>query len=120
LESCRQGASKKIVHALNDWVDAYCSGEKTMPKLPVVLDTLPPYTRQVLENLHKLPFHARVTYQKLAEITGKPLAARAVGNACGRNPCPLIVPCHHVFATNGLGGFSLGLDMKKSLLAFET
>jgi methylated-DNA-[protein]-cysteine S-methyltransferase len=114
-----QASSKKIVNTVNDWVEAYCSCEKSLPKLPVVFDELPPYTRQVLENLLKLPFNARVTYQELAKITGKPLAARAVGNACGRNPCPLVVPCHHVFAANGLGGFSLGLDMKKALLAFE-
>ena len=51
---------------------------------------------------------------------GKPLAARAVGGACGANPIPVLVPCHRVLAANGrLGGFSGGLDWKRRLLAIE-
>lgn len=118
-EVVEKAASKKIANAVSHWVEAYCSGEQTMPHVPVVFDELPPYTKQVLTCLYELPFAARVTYQQLAKLTGKDGAARAVGNACGRNPCPLLVPCHHVFATHGLGGFSLGIEMKKVLLVFE-
>jgi methylated-DNA-[protein]-cysteine S-methyltransferase len=51
---------------------------------------------------------------------GKPKAYRAVGSANGKNPIPIIVPCHRVLASDGsLGGYSLGLSMKRRLLALE-
>ena len=53
-------------------------------------------------------------------MLGKPKAARAVGSANGRNPIPIIVPCHRVVAGDGsLGGYSAGLPMKRKLLALE-
>jgi len=56
----------------------------------------------------------------VAAQTGKKGAARAVGSALGRNPLPVIIPCHRVIASNGgLGGFTGGLDMKKTLLKLE-
>ena len=61
-----------------------------------------------------------VSYQELATMTGHPKSARAAGSACGRNPCPLIIPCHRVITSAGkLGGFTAGLEIKKLLLAFE-
>ena len=53
-------------------------------------------------------------------MVGAPRATRAIGSANGRNPIPIIVPCHRVVARDGsLGGYSLGLDMKRALLALE-
>ena len=55
-----------------------------------------------------------------ASMMGAPRATRAVGSANGRNPIPIIVPCHRVIARDGsLGGYALGLDMKRALLALE-
>ena len=60
------------------------------------------------------------TYAAIGKVLGKPLAARAIGGACGANPIPVLVPCHRVLAANGrLGGFSGGLDWKRRLLAIE-
>ncbi len=60
------------------------------------------------------------TYAAIGKVLGKPLAARAIGGACGANPIPFLVPCHRVLAANGrLGGFSGGLDWKRRLLAIE-
>ena len=50
---------------------------------------------------------------------GRPAAVRAVGNANGKNPFPVIVPCHRVLASNGLGGYSGGLEIKEFLLELE-
>ncbi|MGL6070392.1 methylated-DNA--[protein]-cysteine S-methyltransferase [Craterilacuibacter sp.] len=63
-----------------------------------------------------------ISYQQLAARVGS--VARAVGGACGRNPLPIIIPCHRVLAKNGLGGFSLStaqdmLAIKRWLLAHE-
>jgi AraC family transcriptional regulator of adaptative response/methylated-DNA-[protein]-cysteine methyltransferase len=59
------------------------------------------------------------TYSEIARAIGKPAAVRAVGNACGKNPVPLIIPCHRVVATNGLGGYGGGLPRKVRLLDTE-
>lgn len=60
------------------------------------------------------------SYAEVADAIGKPGAARAVGNACGSNPIPVLVPCHRVLAANRrIGGFSGGLDWKRKLLARE-
>ncbi len=70
----------------------------------------------------KIPAGKVITYGELAEAIGRPKAARAVGNALGKNPIPLIIPCHRIIASSGkLGGFSTygGLRMKKALLASE-
>jgi O-6-methylguanine DNA methyltransferase len=60
------------------------------------------------------------SYGQVAEALRRPKAARAVGQACGANPIPVLIPCHRVLAANGaLGGFSSGLDWKRQLLARE-
>jgi len=59
------------------------------------------------------------TYGVLAQRAGFPKAARAVGGACGKNPIPLLIPCHRVVAKTSLGGFSAGMEWKKVLLARE-
>lgn len=60
------------------------------------------------------------SYGEIARLIGKPKAVRAVGGACGANPIPVFVPCHRVLAANKkIGGFSGGLDWKRTLLARE-
>ena len=62
-----------------------------------------------------------LSYAQQAKAIGKPKAVRAVGSANGANPVPIIVPCHRVIASDGsLGGYALGLAMKRYLLALET
>jgi methylated-DNA-[protein]-cysteine S-methyltransferase len=79
-----------------------------------------PFRKKVMEELRKVPAGSTVTYGQLASTVGRPGAARAVGNVMATNPVPLFVPCHRVVATNGLGGFSGGLDVKRSLLRLES
>jgi methylated-DNA-[protein]-cysteine S-methyltransferase len=67
----------------------------------------------------RIPYGETVTYGELAALAGNPRAARAVGGACGRNPVLIIVPCHRVVASHGLGGFGGGLDLKQRLLHLE-
>jgi methylated-DNA-[protein]-cysteine S-methyltransferase len=79
-----------------------------------------PFKKKVMQELRKVPAGATVTYGELASTVGSPGAARAVGNVMATNPVPLFVPCHRVVATNGLGGFSGGLDVKRSPLRLES
>ncbi len=70
--------------------------------------------------LKRIPFGKLRSYSDIAREIGKPRAVRAVGAANGRNPLPIIVPCHRVIGSDGsLTGFAGGLDMKKQLLALE-
>ena len=68
----------------------------------------------------EIQFGQTRSYGEIAVGIGKPKAVRAVGGACGANPIPVLVPCHRVLAANRkIGGFSSGLDWKRTLLARE-
>ncbi|MFM8857080.1 MAG: methylated-DNA--[protein]-cysteine S-methyltransferase [Actinomycetota bacterium] len=70
--------------------------------------------------LSTIPYGTTISYADQARALGDVRKARAVGGANGRNPIPIIVPCHRVIGSDGsLTGFALGTDMKKSLLDFE-
>jgi O-6-methylguanine DNA methyltransferase len=73
----------------------------------------------VWREMLKIPYGQTRSYGEIAVAIGRPNAVRAVGSACGRNKFPIIVPCHRVVASHGLGGFSLGLGLKKRLLEIE-
>ena len=75
---------------------------------------------QVWRALLNIPFGGITTYQGLATTLGRPTAARAVGNALGRNPIAYLIPCHRVIRESGeLGGFRWGLERKRMLLGWE-
>lgn len=79
-----------------------------------------PFYGLVRDALLSIPRGSVRSYRQIAEMIGKPNAARAVGGACAKNPLLLVVPCHRVIATGGgLGGFGPGLPMKRALLALE-
>jgi methylated-DNA-[protein]-cysteine S-methyltransferase len=78
------------------------------------------FQRKAWQAMRKIPFGETISYGDQARKVGKPTAYRAVGSANGKNPIPIIVPCHRVLASDGsLGGYSLGLSMKRRLLALE-
>ncbi|MCX6967053.1 MAG: MGMT family protein [Verrucomicrobia bacterium] len=88
--------------------------------LPLQIPKASPFRQRVWEAIRRIPFGATVTYRELAVQIGHPQAARAVGSACAANRLLLAVPCHRVVASRGLGGFALGLEWKRKLLALET
>ena len=78
------------------------------------------FQKSVWSALRKISLGKTRSYGEIARAIGRPKAVRAVGGACGANPVPVLVPCHRVLAANKkLGGFSGGLDWKRSLLARE-
>ncbi|MDH7502575.1 MAG: methylated-DNA--[protein]-cysteine S-methyltransferase [Verrucomicrobiota bacterium] len=92
-------------------------------------DTLPPldlsngtrFQRKVWMAIAEIPPGQTRTYSQLAARIGHPKASRAVGQACGANPIPLLIPCHRVLpATGGWGGFSAGARWKRLLLERES
>jgi len=79
-----------------------------------------PFQRDVLAALRRVSYGEVVSYSDLARLAGHPRAQRAVGTFCARNRFPLVVPCHRVVSSEGLGSYgSLGLDYKRRLLALE-
>jgi methylated-DNA-[protein]-cysteine S-methyltransferase len=86
------------------------------------MEGLPLFHRRVYEVARAIPAGRTLTYGEVARQMGAPRAARAVGQALGRNPFPVVVPCHRVVAAGGgLGGFSAhgGTSTKERLLAIE-
>lgn len=78
------------------------------------------FQRRVWDELARIPYGETISYRELARRSGNPKASRAVGGANGRNPLPVIIPCHRVIAADGsLGGYSSGLERKRELLALE-
>jgi len=78
------------------------------------------FQTRVWTALRDVPFGKTVSYGELAAQIGNPKAARAIGGAVGKNPIPIIIPCHRVLAAGGkLGGFTGGTDIKEWLLAIE-
>jgi methylated-DNA-[protein]-cysteine S-methyltransferase len=98
---------------------AYFAGELERFELPLAqLGT--PFQRSVWDALRELPYGSTTTYSELAASLGRPSACRAVGAANGRNPLPVIVPCHRVVGASGaLIGYGGGLERKRLLLALE-
>ena len=77
--------------------------------------------RAALAACMRVPYGRTETYGRLAAAAGNPRACRAAGGALKRNPSPIVIPCHRIVASDGIGGFSArgGLVTKKALLALE-
>jgi methylated-DNA-[protein]-cysteine S-methyltransferase len=101
-------------------VRAVLEGKNPERVPPLDVENHSAFRQAVWAELRKLRCGETVSYGELAEQLGIPGGARAVGNACGANPIPLLIPCHRVLAAGGaLGGFSGGLDWKRKLLLRE-
>ena len=104
---------------LKEELEEYFSGKKKQFETPLDLQVQSIFTQKVLEETKKLSFGHTTSYGELAKKVGSPGASRAVGTALGKNPIPILIPCHRVLGKNDLGGFSLGVGLKKELLKVE-
>lgn len=98
---------------------AYFAGARKEFDLPLQ-PTGTEFQLQVLSELQKIPYGTTTSYGDIAKRIGRPKAVRAVGAANGRNPIPIIIPCHRVVGSSGdLTGFGGGLPTKEALLRLE-
>ncbi|MEO6028063.1 MAG: methylated-DNA--[protein]-cysteine S-methyltransferase [Candidatus Binatia bacterium] len=98
----------------------YFGGRRRRLTLPVDLAGVSPFQRRVLAAARRVPAGRVVSYGELARRIGRPGAGRAVGQALGHNPIPIIIPCHRIVAGGGgLGGYVGGAKAKRTLLALE-
>ena len=111
--------NEKPFTAARQQLSEYFAGERKDFDLPLRLNGTE-FQLSVLEALQRIPYGETMSYANIAERIGRPKAVRAVGAANGRNPVPIIVPCHRVIGSQGdLTGFGGGLDTKKALLRLE-
>lgn len=84
------------------------------------LEDATPFQQAVVAAMRRIPYGETASYADVAELAGYPRAARAVGNICAHNRYGLVVPCHRVTASDGIGSYgSLGIDYKRRLLELE-
>ena len=119
VETAKNPSAQAILIKTQKQLEQYFAGKRT--SFDVALDLVgTEFQVQAWRALCRIPFGKTISYGQQAAIIKKPKAFRAVGSANGKNPIPIIVPCHRVVAGDGsLGGYSLGLKMKKQLLALE-
>lgn len=110
-------------HGFSDVVEQlaeYFAGTRSEFDLKLAPDGTP-FQLAVLKALQKIPYGQTCSYRDIAIRIGKPKAVRAVGAANGRNPLPIVIPCHRVIGSNGsLTGFGGGLTAKRFLLDLES
>ena len=99
-------------------LEEYFARERTGFDIPMELDGTE-FQKEVWAELSRIPYGETISYGELARRVGRPRGPRAVGQANGKNPIAIIVPCHRVVASNGIGGYGGGLPMKRALLAVE-
>jgi methylated-DNA-[protein]-cysteine S-methyltransferase len=100
-------------------LDEYFAGTRRAFDLPLA-PVGTPFQQRVWSLLREIPWGRTISYAELARRSGNPAASRAVGAANGRNPLPIVVPCHRVIGSNGaLTGYAGGLEAKRVLLAIE-
>ena len=116
LAAERQSSIAPAVEQLGE----YFSGSRNAFDLNVDLYGITPFTQHVLDATSQVSYGRVTSYGRIAGEIGNPKASRAVGNALGRNPIPIIIPCHRVVRSNGdLGWYTGGSKIKLSLLGIE-
>ena len=111
--------AKAILQTAGTQLAEYFAGKRTSFTVPLDLHGTE-FQIESWNALGRIPYGTTISYGQQARNIGNPKACRAVGSANGKNPIPIIVPCHRVVAADGsLGGYSLGLKMKKQLLNLE-
>ncbi len=101
-------------------LEEYFKGERKEFSIPLDIPSKAGFTPSVWRELVQIPYGEVRSYGEIAHRLKKPKASRAVGQACGRNPFLIFIPCHRVLAANGkLGGFALDVKIKEQLLRLE-
>jgi methylated-DNA-[protein]-cysteine S-methyltransferase len=118
LRAVREARDRIVLGAALEQLESYARGSLQAFDLPLV-PARTAFLNAVREGLRAIPRGSTRTYGVLASALGRPRAARAVGRAAAANPYALVVPCHRLVASDGVGGFAGGLKMKIELLKLE-
>jgi methylated-DNA-[protein]-cysteine S-methyltransferase len=110
------------IASFSEQINEYFAGKRERFDLPFDLSALTPFQRRALTVTARIPFGEVFTYRQVAIALKRPKSSRPVGQALGRNPIPIVIPCHRVIASDGgLGGYcgTTGLELKHWLLRHE-
>jgi methylated-DNA-[protein]-cysteine S-methyltransferase len=115
------GSDAPFLMKIEEIIQRYFAGERVdFRSIAVDLSCGTEFQRKVWETIRQIEYGQTRSYSWVAVQTGNPAAVRAAGNAIGRNPVPVIIPCHRVLHKDGgLGGFGGGIEMKRHLLELE-
>jgi len=108
-----------VIRRAKKQIVEYFEGTRKGFTVPVDLGNATVFQKAVWNGLRQIDYGKTLSYTQLSKRIGHPGAQRAVGSALGKNPIGVILPCHRVVATKGLGGFAGGLTRKKKLLDHE-
>ena len=113
------GRAQEILAETRKQLTQYFAGDRKKFDIPLDLRGTP-FQVKAWKTLTRIPFGKTISYGEQAKAMRNGKAFRAVGSANGKNPIPIVVPCHRVIASDGgLGGYSLGLKMKRQLMKLE-
>jgi len=113
-------ASTRATDEVRRELEEYFAGRRVRFDVRVDRRLINGIARDVLRAASRIPFGRTTTYGEIARRIGSPRAARAVGNALGSNPIPIVIPCHRVLRAGGsLGGYGGGVARKQLLLGIE-
>lgn len=124
VEGCITDKDLPIFDEVSHWLDIYFTGNNP-GEIPAVRMNGTPFQLEVWQILQAVPYGKLITYWEIAELIAKKrgitkMSARAVGNAVGRNPVSILVPCHRVVGSSGkMTGYAGGIERKVKLLKLE-
>ncbi len=124
LEGCIADKDLPIFDEVSHWLDIYFTGNNP-GEIPAVHMNGTLFQLEVWQILQTIPYGKLITYREIAELIAKKrgitkMSARAVGNAIGRNPISILVPCHRVVGSDGkMTGYAGGIERKVKLLKLE-
>jgi methylated-DNA-[protein]-cysteine S-methyltransferase len=111
----------EVQRAIDDIVALLRGEDRDLSGIPLDMDGVPPFHRRVYEAARSIPAGTTLSYGDIAARLGAPGSARAVGQALGRNPFAIVVPCHRVLAAGGRpGGFSANGGVRSGMCASPT
>ncbi len=112
--------SDRITDQACEELAAWFAGQRRSFGIPLNPVSGTAFQRRVWQEMRRIPWGTTISYAELARRIGRPAAARAVGAASGRNPLPIVIPCHRVIGSDGsLTGYGGGLALKRLLLEQE-
>ncbi len=117
-ESSHESEADALCREVSRQLGEYLSGGRRGFELPVRVSGSP-FREAVWRELSRVPYGEVVTYGELARKIGAPGASRAVGGALNANPVAIVLPCHRVVGTSGIGGYAYGSELKRRLLELE-
>ncbi|MCQ2071369.1 MAG: methylated-DNA--[protein]-cysteine S-methyltransferase [archaeon] len=118
LPAMPEGEDEVMEEAIKQ-LEEYFSGRRKDFDIPVYQEGTD-FQKDIWDAMCRIGYGETVTYGRLAEMAGHPGAYRAAGTACGGNRLPIIIPCHRIVASNGIGNYGGGVSLKKRLLTLES